>query len=144
MKDRILIVEDEPLLAFDLEDLLHQFGYRVSGIANDLDSAQRLAPYADVAFVDVNLSDGQTGPRIGQFLASEFGVAVIFVTGDEAAIDRGVAGTLGVIAKPVNATKIKAALDYLLELQGGGQPAEPVGMRVFSDTPCIPRRIANF
>ncbi|WP_156170877.1 hypothetical protein [Croceicoccus naphthovorans] len=34
----------------------------------------------DVALVDVNLADGATGPRIGEKLAADFGIEVIFVT----------------------------------------------------------------
>ncbi len=135
MRDRILIVEDEPIIAIDLETLIQGCGYRVSGIANDFESARRVAPLADIAFIDVNLADGQTGPRIGQFLAHEYGVTVIFVTGDECAVAAGVSGVLGYILKPMNAEKIKGALDYVSKHRLGHRLPPPPGLRLFEVKP---------
>ena len=56
---RVLIVEDEPLIAFALEDLLIDAGFKVIGIAGKLDKALALIGSAvvDVAIVDANLAD---------------------------------------------------------------------------------------
>ena len=65
MNQRVLIVEDEFLIALDLEATVENMGMEVAGLATNKEQALQLAPLADVAFVDVNLSDGATGPEIG-------------------------------------------------------------------------------
>ncbi|TAX63652.1 response regulator [Rhizobium leguminosarum] len=100
MDECVLIVEDEPLIASDLEDQLHQLGYLTSGRADDFDSARRLAPYSSIALVDVNLADGTTGPRIAEYLPGEFGTAVAMVTGNSEAVERDLKGGEPVIPPP--------------------------------------------
>ena len=87
MPARVMIVEDDFLLATDMYDVVSRFGLQVSGTADSFLSAQALAPYSDIALVDINLRDGATGPRIGQYLAAEFGIAVVMVTGNPEAIE---------------------------------------------------------
>ncbi|MGE0725779.1 MAG: response regulator, partial [Alphaproteobacteria bacterium] len=63
MGARILIVEDEILVAMELEYILREAGHDVAGIAADTSSVGRLAaPDIDLALVDLNLRDGVTGP----------------------------------------------------------------------------------
>ncbi|MGO7419666.1 response regulator, partial [Rhizobium ruizarguesonis] len=97
MKQRVLIVEDEFLIALDLEATVEGMGMQVAGLANDREQALRLAPLADIAFVDVNLADGPTGPEIGRRLAQEHGIAVVFMTGNPEVVADGVKGAVGVV-----------------------------------------------
>jgi DNA-binding LytR/AlgR family response regulator len=80
---RVLIVEDEPLVALELEELLLDEGFEVVGSATDaaqaIDLGRRHRP--DVAFLDLNLADGLTGPRIAKTLVHERLATVVFVTG---------------------------------------------------------------
>jgi AmiR/NasT family two-component response regulator len=59
---RVLIVEDEMLLALDLEDMLTDAGHSVVGQASDLPQAIALAEKMeggiDVAIMDLNLAGG--------------------------------------------------------------------------------------
>ena len=67
MPTTILIVEDEFLIAVEMEAVVHDLGHESAGIADDMESALAKASEAiDVALVDVNLADGATGPRIGR------------------------------------------------------------------------------
>ncbi len=100
MSSRILLVEDEILVALELEATAQDLGYEVVGIAADTQAALRLAPWADIALVDVNLRDGETGPAIGRRLAQEYGVTVVFGTANPAQLGEGVPGALGVVSKP--------------------------------------------
>jgi CheY-like chemotaxis protein len=100
MGSRILLVEDEILVALELEATAQDLGYEVVGIAADTQAALRLAPGADIALVDVNLRDGETGPAIGRRLAQEYGITVVFVTANPAQLGHGVPGALGVVSKP--------------------------------------------
>lgn len=103
-----LIVEDEIFVALDLERILIDAGYHVVGIAADQAAALAAAPGCNMAFVDVNLRDGPTGPAIARLLTQEFGVKVVFVTANPGQIcDPD--GALGYIAKPFSERAILAA-----------------------------------
>ena len=98
----ILIVEDEMLVAADLEATIEELGHKPIGIAPDLETAMHLAGGGvDLALVDFNLRDGDTGPVIGRHLA-EARITVIFVTGNPRALGSGVTGTLGIFTKPLS------------------------------------------
>ena len=61
---RILIVEDEPMIALDLQDLLVDAGFDVVGVAGRLDKALALieSTVFDVAVVDANLAGESASP----------------------------------------------------------------------------------
>jgi AmiR/NasT family two-component response regulator len=61
---RVLIVEDEFLIALDIEDALGELGCEIIGPAATVADAMRLieATPPDVAVLDVRLADGSTGP----------------------------------------------------------------------------------
>ena len=124
MSAKILIVEDEFLVAMNLESVVEDLGYQAVGIAPDRESALQLADEEpDVAFVDLNLRDGLTGPQIGKAL-SERGISVIYVTANPRILGDGVPGTLGVMPKPCDGRTIAGALDYALMVRRG-VPALP-------------------
>ena len=134
MPARILIVEDETFVAFEMAETLSDYGYDCVGVADDTASAMRLGNRTvDVALVDVNLCDGATGPRIGALLAAK-GVRVIFVTANPRQLGNGVPGTLGVISKPVDFKLIGEALDFVLADRSGAarNPAPPPGLELFA------------
>jgi len=113
--ESVLIVEDEFLVALDLETTVREIGLDVVGVATDRRQALALAPRADIAFVDVNLADGATGPEIGQRLVDEFGVTVIFMTSNPSAVIGRVRGALGVVSKPATPTIVQNSLRSALE-----------------------------
>lgn len=115
-----LIVEDEIFVALDLERILVDGGYQVAGIAADAESALQAAPGCGFAFVDVNLRDGPTGPRIAEQIARDYGVKVVFVTANPAQIDCGRDCALGYIRKPFSESAILAAAALAAE---GRSPA---------------------
>ncbi|MBY3182811.1 response regulator [Rhizobium laguerreae] len=131
MKQRVLIVEDEFLIALDLEATVEGMGMQVAGLANDREQALRLAPLADIAFVDVNLADGPTGPEIGRRLAQEHGIAVVFMTGNPVVAD-GVKGAVGVVQKPVMPSVVEQLVKYLAARRVGMFAVVPSQMTVFA------------
>jgi DNA-binding response OmpR family regulator len=131
MNQKVLIVEDEFLIALDLEDVVTSCGLDVVGIANSADRAFEAAPLADIALVDVNLSDGATGPELGRRLAKKYGIAVIFMTANPEAVSKGVEGTLGVVRKPVAPRVIQETLKYAASRRTGQLAAVPSELRVF-------------
>lgn len=132
MTARILVVEDEMLVAIEMEAILGDLGYECVGIAPDLDTAaayfdERL----DLALVDLNLRDGLTGPQIGARL-SEKGVPVIFVTANPAQLGDGVAGTIGVITKPTDEMVVGEAVRYALgRSENDNSVSAPPQLRLF-------------
>ena len=125
---RALIVEDEILVALDLERALEEEGIEVVGIAADIASALAIAGEIDFALVDLNLRDGFTGPQIGHLLA-ERGVRVMFLTANPGLLGDGVEGTVGVMSKPFQDEALKAVVGLLAERR---QPdPAPTCMRLF-------------
>lgn len=111
---RVMIVEDQALLAMEVELALNDAGCLVVGAAFDTAGAFALAEREkpDLAFVDVNLLDGMTGPQIARGLVAEHGVAVIFLTANVEQIPEGFAGALGAICKPFDEDTIQGAAQF--------------------------------
>ena len=120
---RILVVEDEILIALELESLLQDAGHQVVGIAASYREAVSmsadLAP--DLAFVDIHLTDGPTGVDVARHLAEDQNVMVLFMTANAKRIPEGFTGAHGVIAKPYTERGVHQALDYVLSSREGRQ-----------------------
>lgn len=130
---RILIVEDEMLVATELEAILEDLGHMPVGIAPDVETAMRLADRSiDLALVDLNLRDGLTGPEIGRRLCEECNTTVLFITANPGLLGEGIAGTVGVLSKPTSEVDVQRAVDYALRVRHGERAAPPVGLRAFS------------
>jgi len=123
---KILIVEDEFVVAANLEAILEDRGHRSVGIAPDLDTALKLADERpDLALVDINLRDGETGPIIAERLRQQ-NVAVLFVTANPRMLDGVETIAIGVLTKPCDEDLIIAAVEYALGTrQGIALPAPP-------------------
>lgn len=134
MTARILIVEDEALVAMELRFVLEDLGYSVVGTVPDARSARALAMLGGVelALVDIHLSDGPTGVELGQELGQEFGVTVLYMTANPGMVSHGIPGTMGVLTKPTDEGCIRNAVKYALQLRRG-EPASlvPPGLQIF-------------
>lgn len=130
---RTLIVEDEMLLALQLEHEVESSGYRVIGLASDASEAIALVEreQPEFAFVDIHLRDGPTGIDIGRYLASR-GIPFVFVSGNLKRIPADFAGALGAIEKPYSANGLQNALLYLRAvLSGEDLPQPPSSLTIF-------------
>lgn len=80
---KVLICEDEPLLAADLAAIVEETGHAVCGVfrnARDvLSKAPALSP--DIAIIDLKLADGDTGAALAQSLQAR-GVRVVILSGN--------------------------------------------------------------
>lgn len=120
MPKSILIVEDEIFVAMDIERILADAGYHVTAIAADRASALE-AGVADIAFVDINLRDGQTGPSIACEMARA-GTKVFYVTANPAQIDPVAETAIGFIRKPFSDDAIRAAAEIAASDPAQRQP----------------------
>ncbi len=136
MQTKVLIVEDEFIVALHLKQILTALGFDIVGIAPDMRSARACAEEnPDIALVDVNLRDGPTGPKIGEMLAREYGASVMFVTANPRQIYPVPAGPLGVMSKPLNDNEIGLVLDFLVRHRQGETTKPPPNVTLFTDTP---------
>jgi CheY-like chemotaxis protein len=124
---RILIVEDEILIALELESLLQDAGHQVVGIgatsAEAMSLAAELRP--DLALVDIHLADGPTGVDVARHLGSELGVTVLFMTANAKRIPEDRAGAKGVISKPYTERGVHQAIAYVTESERNGASRAP-------------------
>ena len=130
MPARILIVEDEMLVAYELERVLEDLGYEPVGIVPDVHAAELYFDEdIDLALIDLNLRDGLTGPEIGERLG-ERGVTVLFITANPSLLGKGIAGAIGVITKPTDEHTVRAAIDYALGVRKGQEVRPPAALRL--------------
>ncbi len=130
---RTLIVEDEMLLALELEHEVEAGGHRVIGLASDLSEAMALIEQEqpEFAFVDIHLRDGPTGIAIGRHLASK-GIPFVFVSGNIKRIPADFEGALGAIEKPYTSNGLQNALSYVQAiLSGEDLPTPPPSLITF-------------
>jgi two-component SAPR family response regulator len=115
-----MIVEDEALLAMELESEIEAAGHEVVALAADSKEAMEVAVShnPDFAFVDIQLLDGPTGIDVGQFLASK-GVLYVFVSGNLKRLPDDFAGALGAIEKPYTSNGLQNALNYVEGVMSG-------------------------
>lgn len=116
---RILIVEDEPLIAMSLEDLLSDKGAICLGPVGSIDSALDLiaANRFDIALLDINLRGQKIDPVADRLAAA--GIPFIFTTGHgEDGLPKSHRHR-PVIAKPYSDT---AVIDTLLQCRPQGDP----------------------
>ncbi len=78
----VLIIEDEPLIAMDIEDLVTSLNHRVTGVARTHKEALELAraKRPGLVLADIHLADGSSGIDAVNDLLREIDVPVIFIT----------------------------------------------------------------
>lgn len=98
---RILIVEDNPLLAFMLEHSLAEAGHEPLGPVPDVESALPIIDSGEpqLALVDINLESGSSGLDLAQAL-NDRSIPFFYATGQVAMAHRDGIHALGVIPKP--------------------------------------------
>ncbi len=113
----ILIIEDEPLTASHLEDLVIAARHRVTGIARTHREALTLAQETkpDLILSDIQLADGSSGVEAVNEILGDFEVPVIFVTAHPEMLLTGEQPEpTFLIAKPFNAEVVKAVIGQAL------------------------------
>lgn len=111
---RILVVEDEPLIAMMLEDFLDVLDKEVAGTADTVASAIALidAGGIDAAILDVNLRGGEKSAPVADALAAR-DIPFVFATGGSADGDLGEHSDRPRLQKPFTMDGVSKALDAL-------------------------------
>jgi DNA-binding NarL/FixJ family response regulator len=134
---RVLIVEDEVLLAVELEYVVQEAGLDVVGHAMEAQAAIELAARRrpDLALVDVHLQDGPTGVDAARTLAHDCGAVVLFMTANKQCLPHDYAGACGVIAKPYSEHGMRRAVEFVADCirRGSAGRSPPPGLDLAPD-----------
>ncbi|MCU0527633.1 MAG: ATP-binding protein [Elainella sp. Prado103] len=79
---KILIVEDEPVIALDIEQRLHSLGYEIAAIADSSESALQAANQTqpDLVLMDIHLSGNTNGITTSAYLRDQLHLPIVFLT----------------------------------------------------------------
>lgn len=130
----ILVVEDEPLVAFDNEHALEQAGYRIAATVDDHDHAVAVIDGGgvDLVIADVSLRGDKSGIDVARHARSK-GLPVLFVTGHCPIDARELA--VGCLAKPYAPRDLIAAIGVVdAVLRDARRPRLPTGLSLFDAT----------
>jgi CheY-like chemotaxis protein len=128
---RILVVEDEPLTAFDNEVTLAAFGYEVVATLDNFDSAIAILgrEQIDLILSDVRLSGERSGVDLAG-AAKARGIPVLFSTGMTLPEDAA-AVAVGCLSKPYTERQLRDALDSVDRLLGGESVKPSKGLQLY-------------
>jgi PAS domain S-box-containing protein/putative nucleotidyltransferase with HDIG domain len=119
MAKKILIVEDERLIAEDIKLSLHQFGYEVTSIVafgeDVVNAAREVRP--DLALVDIKLRGDTTGLTAAQELFEEMGTPIVFLTANanlNTIRQAAQSSPYGYLIKPFQERELQATIELAL------------------------------
>ena len=116
---KILIVEDEPLIAEGIALHLKNSNFTVSAIAYDADEALQAlqTKMLDIAILDINLDSEKDGIELAEYINKSYPMPFIYLTSysDKAIMDRAKATSpAGFIVKPFNKNTLLATLEIAM------------------------------
>jgi len=112
-RTKILIVEDEMIIATDISDLLERSGYTVVGVAVEAERALVLADQhrPHVAIVDVKLATELNGMTVARELSERYGTRIVFATANAESVVKAAREVADcVLAKPYRAKELLEAV----------------------------------
>jgi DNA-binding response OmpR family regulator len=133
---KVLIVEDDLMLADFAEEILVEHGYEVSGIARTVLDAVALAAQSrpDLVILDLRLADGGLGTEVAARLPPDGRPGILYVTGNtsQVVLTNGVA----CLAKPYRSVDLLRGLEIVAEIvaTGKAQPPSPQGFQLLHPT----------
>jgi len=116
---RILVVEDEALIAVELQERLHALGFATVGPVDTADAAVAMAEHAQPALVlmDIRLKGAGDGIDAAREIQNRFGIPVVFVTAnaDRSTYERALSTEhFGFVVKPFLERDLRIVLDTAL------------------------------
>ena len=119
IKSKILIVEDEPIIASDIEMILEDLGYDVIGIEDNAEDALSLIKKTppDLILLDINLDGDIDGVMLAQDINTQFQIPFVFLTSnaDKLTINRVKrTNPSGFIVKPFSEKDLQSNIEIAL------------------------------
>ena len=117
---KILVVEDEGLIALDIENHLLELGYQVTGIAETGTGAIQLALDSEpnLVLMDIRLKGNMDGIEAAAKITSQLDIPIIFLTAfaDAQTLDRAkMVSPFGYVLKPFEAIDLKTSIEIALQ-----------------------------
>ena len=136
---KVLIAEDELMIADVLEETLTMGGYEVCGIARTVDEAVALAELhkPDLAVLDIKLAGGGRGFEIARRLSGRETLGILYATGDDPRRSKlTLADGSAMIAKPYLFEDVARALVIVREImtRGTATPPFPPGFHLLPES----------
>ena len=124
---RVLVVEDDAIIAFSAAGVLEEAGHEVLGPALGVEHAMAIAreQKPDLALVDINLAGGTEGVDLARRLQRELGVRSLFVSGQIAAARSNRDAALGLLKKPYDPASLAGAVPAAEAVMQGRNPPPP-------------------
>ena len=118
-QERILVVEDEKIIALDLKRRLEKFGYLVVGLASRADEAVELAgnERPDLVLMDIRLKGDMDGIEAAKEINERFNIPVIYLTAhsDDETLKRAKqTDPYGYILKPFEEDDLRTTIELAL------------------------------
>ena len=142
---KVLIAEDELILADLLEATLLNSGYEVCGIARTVAEGISLARYhrPDFAIINFHLADGDRGTDLAAELEDIPALGILFVTGN---VGNALTAANGhaCLTKPYRENEVRRALEIVGEMVAGGTSSLPFprGFKVLPEASLHTRRFS--
>ena len=129
---KIIIVEDELIIAEDMKEMLLNMQYEVIGIANGCDEAEQILSrdIPDIALIDINLRGDENGISLAMSIRKRYDIPIIFITSfsDKATVERAKqVKPNGYIVKPFEKEDLYTTIEIALyNFSTGQKPDEQV------------------
>jgi len=143
---KVLIVEDDLMMADMVEEVLLQNGYAVCGIAPTVDEAVALGRVQkpDLAIIDMRLASGGMGTDVATQLALSGRLGVLYATGNMSKVMLTATSGDACLAKPYRDVDLLRSLEIVTEIVATGKasPPFPRGFQLLPWTHRSPREFA--
>ena len=117
LRTNVLIIEDEPIIAADIEELVADLGHSVDGVAATHSEAVKLVSNSKpgIVLADIQLADGSSGIDAVEDILDKYDVPVIFITAfPERLLTGDKPEPAYLISKPFKPSNVKAAISQAL------------------------------
>jgi two-component system, response regulator PdtaR len=124
----VLIVENDPILALHLQDVVTEIGHKVIGVAATFRRALELAGHnpPDLALIDYRLDGIMDGVVTARRLRERFGTKIVYVTASEHEV-RLIDGSAVIVPKPLDENQLRQAVATVLASAEREPPQERAG-----------------
>lgn len=117
--EKILIVEDEAIVAIEIQDKLQEIGFPPPGIAHNGEQALKMIKESppNLILMDINLGEGMNGIETTKKIHSNFDIPVIYLTAysdDETLQKAKITTPYGYITKPFNERELHIVIEIAL------------------------------
>ena len=131
---RILIIEDEPISAMLMEQVLIEAGHQVVGPVRDTLGAVAClnGSVPDLALVDINLPGEEKGTDLARYLSRRWKVPSLFVSAQTLEARANTDAALGLLVKPYLPERLVEAVGVIAAMRSGQSPDRlPPGLELF-------------